>query len=243
MTKKRWLMAAVAALAAVGVGAGVVMAQSGSESGGASFLDRVAQKLGVDTPKLTQALNDARSDEIDQAVTDGKLTQDQADRLKARLDESPDGSFGGGPGLRFHRGPGGAFGAGLPWPGIGPGEIQEKLAGFLGASVEQLGQELQADNATLTSVAGAHGKSRDELKAFIDGETKTKLGEAVAAGNLTQQRADEILSKLGERLDEMIDRGMPAFGHDFRGERLHRFEGDDLAPAPQGGELAPGSRS
>lgn len=235
--KKKWLLAVGAALAAVGVGAGVVMAQSGGEGGGASFLDRVAQKLGIDTPKLEQALKDARSDEIDQAVTDGNLTQDQADRLKARLDDLPDGAFGHGFGLRGHGGFHGKFG------GIGPGAIPEKLAGFLGVSVEQLGEELRADNATLASVAEAHGKSRDELKAFIAGETKTKLDEAVAAGNLTQERADEILAKLGERLDEMIDRGLPAFGRHFRGERFHPFEGGDSAPAPQGGELEPASRS
>jgi polyhydroxyalkanoate synthesis regulator phasin len=233
---------------AAGVGAGVVMAQSGDEGGGASFLDRVAQKLGIDTPKLEQALMAARSDEIDQAVTDGDLTQDQADRLKERLDELPDGAFGrsfGPPrhgGFRGELGRIGPGGFSLLCPGIGPGEIQEKLAGFLGVSVEQLGEELRADNATLASVAEAHGKSRDELKTFIAGETKAKLDEAVAAGNLTQERANEILTKLGERLDDMIDREMPAFGKHFRGERFP-FEGGDVAPAPQGGELEPASRS
>lgn len=231
MRKRRWLMAAAAALAVIGVGAGVAMAQSGDEGGGASFLDRVAQKLGIDTPKLEQALSDARSDQIDQAVTDGDLTQDQADRMKERLDALPDGAFGGGFGLRFHRGHGKAFGFGLLWPGIGPGEIHEKLAGFLGVSVEQLGAELSADNATLANVAEAHGKSRDELKTFIEGEAKTKLDKAVAAGDLTQKRAGEILTKLGERLDHMIDRDLPAFGKHFRGERFS-FEGDDVAPEP-----------
>ena len=130
MRKKRWLLAAAAALAAAGVGAGVVMAQSGAEGGGASFLDRVAQKLGIDTPKLEQALSDARSDEIDQAVTDGDLTQDQADRLKERLGELPDGAFGRGFGPPRHggfRGELGGIGPGgfdLLCPGIGPGEIQ-----------------------------------------------------------------------------------------------------------------------
>ncbi len=237
MRKKRWLLAAAVALATAGVGAGVVMAQSGAEGSGASFLDRVAQKLGIDTPKLEQALTDARSDEIDQAVTDGDLTQDQADRLKARLDELPEGAFGGSFGRWRH---GGFHGERR---GPGPGAIHEKLAGFLGVSVEQLGGELRAGNATLTSVADAHGKSRDELKTFIEGETKTKLDEAVAAGNLTQERADEILAKLVERLDDMIDRDLPAFGKRFGGERFHPFEGDGFAPAPQGGELEPASRS
>jgi hypothetical protein len=41
----------------------------------------------------------------------------------------------------------------------------------------------------------------------------------------------------------MIDREMPAFGKHFRGERFRPFEGDHVAPAPQGGELEPASRS
>jgi len=242
MRTKKWLLAAAAALTAAGVGAGVVMAQSGDEGGTASFLDRVAQKLGIETPKLEQALTDARSDEIDQAVTDGDLTQEQADRLKTRLDAMPDGAFGGGFGFGTH-GPDKALGFGGRHHGLGLGAAPEKLAGFLGITVNQLGVELRATDATLANVAEAHGKSREELKAFIEGEAKTKLGEAVAVGDLTQERADEVLTKLGERLDNMIDQALPAFGKHFRGERFRSFEGGDSAPAPQGGELEPASRS
>ena len=238
MTKKKWVLAVAAAIVAVGVGAGVVMAQAATEVAGTTFLDRVAQKLGIDTPRLQQAITDARTDEIDQAVTDGKLTQEQADKLKARLDEAPAGGFGFG----LHAGPGKGFGFGGSHHGFGMGVVREKLAGFLGVSVEQLGSELQADGATLATVADAHGKSRDELKAFISGETKAKLDEAVAAGNLTQERADAMLAKLGEPLDRMIDGTRPSFGRRFRGGTFP-FNGNDAAPAPQSGEPPPASRS
>lgn len=236
MTKKRWMLAVAAAIAAVGVGAGVVMAQSVDEGAGTTFLDRVAQKLGIDTPKLQQALTDARTDEIDQAVTDGKLTQEQADQLKTRLDELPNGGFG------FRAGPGKGFGFGGAHHGFGMGVAHEKLADFLGISVAQLGAGLQADGATLATVAEANGKSRDDLKAFITGETKAKLDEAVASGNLTQERADAFLTKLGEHLDRMIDKTLPAFGRHFRGG-MFPFRGDGVAPSPQSGEPAPTSRS
>lgn len=243
MTKKRWMLTAAAALAAVSVGAGVVMAQTATDGAGTTFLDRVAQRLGIDTPKLQQALTDARADEIDQAVADGKLTQEQADKLKARLDSLPEGAFGGGLGFGFRDGPGKAFGPAGPHHGFGLGVAHEKLADFLGISVAQLGTELRAEGATLASVAEAHGKSRDDLKAFITGETKAKLDEAVAAGNLTQARADEMLTKLGERLDGMIDGTRPPFGRHFRREPFRPFEGDDAPPAPLSGEPAPASRS
>jgi uncharacterized protein YidB (DUF937 family) len=91
MRKRRWILAAAGAAVAIGVGVGAVMAQTGSDAAGTSFLDRVAQKLGIDTPKLEQAISDARSDEIDQAVTDGDLTQEQAEALRQRLESAPPG--------------------------------------------------------------------------------------------------------------------------------------------------------
>jgi polyhydroxyalkanoate synthesis regulator phasin len=241
---KRWLLVAGGAALAVLVGVGVVAAQDGDDGNGLSFLDRVAQKLGVDTPRLEQAIEDARNEEIDERVADGDLTQEQADRLKERLDNLPAGAFGlgirGGGEFAFrfaHAGPGFAICAGLDG---------ESLAEFLGITTEQLREDLRADGATLATVAEAHGKSRDELKAFIEGEAQTRLDEAVAEGNITQERADEILANLRERIDEVIDsEGKP--GRLFR-SGAHPFDRrpmdeDDETPEQQGGELDPASRS
>ncbi|MHB8378116.1 MAG: hypothetical protein ACYDEB_14350, partial [Dehalococcoidia bacterium] len=160
--KRRWWLAAVggAALVAV-VGAGVVMAQTPAPGGGTatSFLDRVAQKLGITTPKLQSAITSASNDQIDAMVKAGKLTQQQADALKQRIAQ------GKGPGLG---GPmfGRDFGREKHGPRLGfeMGAEMGKLASFLGISTTQLKTELAASNATLASVAQAHGKSRAELK-------------------------------------------------------------------------------
>ena len=40
------------------------MAQSTGNSTGSTFLDRVAQKLGIYTPKLQQAITDTRTEDI-----------------------------------------------------------------------------------------------------------------------------------------------------------------------------------
>lgn len=206
MLKTRLFAGVAGVVVLLALGAGVVLAQSGDEGTGTSFLDRVAQKLGIDRPKLDQALRDARSDEIDAAVQRGDLTQEQADRLKSRIDELPalDGRFGfgiphpGGPFEKpFGRGP--AFGFGFAKDG------QEKLAEFLGVTTEELRAELSADGATLAKVAETHGKSREELKAFLRSEAKAGLDEAVANGAITQARADEILAKIDAGADAMID--------------------------------------
>ncbi|MDP9236123.1 MAG: hypothetical protein M3P30_01765 [Chloroflexota bacterium] len=208
MKKKQWAIALGGALAVVVVGAGVVMAQTpapGSGTNGPSFLDRVAQKLGIDTGKLHDAIKGARTDQIDEAVANGDLTQKQADNLKNKIQNAPNGGGFGfpGPGKReFRPGGKGVFGF-----GFGLGDAGQKFADFLGISTDQLATELHADGATLATVAGAHGKSRDDVKALITSTAKTQLDAAVANGDLTQKREDEALSNLNSHLDELLDHG------------------------------------
>lgn len=86
----------------------------------------VAELLGVTEAQLRDAFaaeHKARlKARIDQAVKDGRLTQEQATEMKARIDaaELPaDGGFGPGFGFGHHRHHGG-FGGG-PEGGLGPG--------------------------------------------------------------------------------------------------------------------------
>ena len=211
---RRWWIAAaaaVAATAAIGVGASV-MAQTpvpGTDTG-KSMVDRVAEKLGISSDELSVAIESSAFEAIDERVAAGELTQEQADALKERITELPDDAL---------IGPGGrGFG------GHGPGGhimrifIAEGLAEFFGITEEQLKTELQAEGATLATVAEAQGKTRDELKAFITGEFEAKLAERVAAGDLTQAEADDRLANHAERIDAMIDGEFPqrGGGH-FRG--------------------------
>jgi hypothetical protein len=190
-----------------------------------------------------------RNEDIDAAVASGDLTQEEADRLKERLEALPEGALGPpfghfkrgvpmGPG-EFKRGPGRGmhFGFGFALPG----ELDE-LAGFLGITPEQLREELGADGATLATVAEAHGKSRDDLKAFLLEAANERLANAVSEGDLTQERADEIRTRLEEHLDDVIDHGFPGFGgrgdgprfrFEFRGEWEEPVAPDEQAPSEQ----------
>jgi uncharacterized protein YidB (DUF937 family) len=235
------------------LGGGAVMAQTPAAGNGSTFLDRVAQKLGIDTPKLQQAITDTRNEDIDAAVANGDLTQKQADALKERIQNAPVGGFGehsfGGPkGFRqfdgFKGGPGFGFGMGLA-------DIPQQFADFLGITTDVLMTELRADDATLATVAEAHGKSRDELKSYITTTAKTKLDEVVTNGNLTQKHEDEMLAMLSDNLDKIIDGKFAMF---FRGGMGHHRGmpggampwNDDVAPnvpAPQSGSGGEGTRS
>lgn len=224
---KKWIVVAAGVAVAAALGAGVVMAQDGgSGASGPSFLSRVAQKLGIDEPRLQQAIKDARTDQIDEAVQNGDLTQEQADRLKQRLEQAPgDAPFG----LPF-KGHGG-FGLDLKGRGLhlgGAGLDKTAFAGFLGIDETQLRDALSADGATLASVAEANGKSRDELKTFILSQLDERLAEAVANG-LPQERADAMRSKVEQNLDTIIDTPCGGKGRGF-GFRGHQ---DETPAAPQ----------
>lgn len=237
MFKRRWMLgiAATATVTALALGAIAAGAQT-QEGDGTSFLDRVAARLGIGSSELEQAIKDTRAGDIDQAVADGKLTQERADELKQRLDELPlDGpgwGFGHGKGFGMElRGGPDHDKFGLAGPGFAMGEAKQKLAGFLGITTDELRTELRADGATLATVAEAHGKSRDELKTFIREDAEARLTQAVTDAGLTQERADAVLARLDEHLDTMIDHGLPG-GPGFR-----HFRGGTPAPGapPEGG--------
>jgi hypothetical protein len=255
MHRRLWLGGGlVAALVLLAAGAGAVMAQSGDDGDG-SFLERVAARLGIDADQLEQAIRDTRNEDVDSAVESGDLTEEQAERLKERLDEKPalrEPRFGfPGPAFdfEFKRGEGPPLpffedrGKGHGWFRFGLGLLEsvEELADFLGISQQQLVEELMAEDASLASVAEAHGKSRDELKAFIGAEADEKLVEAVEAELLTQERADEIRENLDEALDKIVDMqfGFPwkrfNFDFDFRFHGEDEDAPGDASPAPQGG--------
>ena len=84
------------------------------------YIDALAKNLNLDPATVKAALEQTHKDmqaaritEIQQAVADGKLTQEQADQMIQRMQQGP-----GGPGMGM--GPGGP-GMGFGGPGMGPG--------------------------------------------------------------------------------------------------------------------------
>ena len=103
MTRRRWLIGTVvAALMALGVAGGVVMAQEGDgESPIRSFASRVAAILGIEETQVQDAMDQARRemfDErvqiwLDEMVASGRITQEQADEYKTWIESRPEGAF------------------------------------------------------------------------------------------------------------------------------------------------------
>ncbi len=230
-SKTRLVVAGGTAAAIAATAMGVAYAQTPTatptrEQRAEDHLNRFAQNLGVDAAKVKEALKQTALQHIDEAVAAGRLTAEQAQKAKDAINSGQfpmgPGGFGfkggpggkGGPGMGGdHRGPGGpGMGGDHRGPG-GPGMMgvaHEALATFLGVTPEQLRTEMQGKS--LKDVAAAHGKSADDLKAFITTTATTKANEAVAAGKLTQDQATKMLDMLKANLDTMIGMQMPAFG-------------------------------
>jgi uncharacterized protein YidB (DUF937 family) len=195
------------------VGGGIVFAMSGDSAGrgfdsadtvapqaadASSYISQLAKNLGVDEAKLKSAIGKTNGAVLDQAVADGKLTKDAADELRANL-QAGNSFFTGAPGA--HRpiagGPGGTF-------HIGPLDLRASAATFLGLSADQLTTELKAGKS-LAEVAQAHGKTRDQLKAYLTTQQTAAIDKAVTDGKLTKDAADKLKQTLSTMLDRLID--------------------------------------
>jgi polyhydroxyalkanoate synthesis regulator phasin len=148
----------------------------------------LAQKLGVSVEVLKNAQTAARNQVIDEAVTAGNLTQEQADRLKNAQ-----------PGqLRERIAP--AAGAILR----GVHNVFASAAKALGMTEQELMTEVRSGKS-LAQVAQAKNVSRDQLKATILSNARTELDKAVGEGKLTSEQANTIYNGLSERIDQVID--------------------------------------
>ena len=126
-------------------------------------------------------------------VSDGSITQEQADEVATTLEAA---DLGGGPG----GGPGGGHGG-----GPGGGRNLAAAATALSMSEEDLRTALEADGATLASVAQGQGVSVDTLVAALVGAEEARIAQEVTDGELTQAEADERLADLETRITDRVN--------------------------------------
>ncbi len=212
MESKRKRIAAIgAALALAVTGGGVAYAAATNSDPRDALLRDAAQRLNVSPSELRAALEGAFGDQLDEAVRDGKLTQQQAEAIKQRIARYglPLGGLMGPGGPGPH---GVAFGFG--GPGHGPlGVGLDAAADYLGLTEAQLARRLM-NGRTLAETARAEGKSVDGLEQALVDAARTRLDRAVADRQLTDQQRDRILSDVEEHVDELVNgRATGPFGH------------------------------
>jgi polyhydroxyalkanoate synthesis regulator phasin len=157
------------------------------------YQQRFAQNLGITVQQLRDTREQTALQLIDEGLAAGKLTPEQAQQARERVQNAPR--------VCERIGQGGKHGAAAQ---IGRVELQA-VAQKLGISERELVRELRGGKS-LAQVAGEHNVGRDELKATMRAAFKGELDKAVQAGKLTQEGADKALAAFDARIDRVIDR-------------------------------------
>jgi hypothetical protein len=187
MRPNRHTVGALAATAAVLVGAGAALAASPGTADRSSRCEarvaRMAERRGVTLEQLTTDVKARLLARIDAAEKAGRISSERAAKLRERVTE---GSLCG---ARHHA-----------HARVALHGMLRAAAGFLGLDREELREQLPG--TSLAALAEKQGKSVSALEAAMVAPAKQRLAQAVADGKLTQARADAVL----ERLDDAADR-------------------------------------
>mgnify|MGYP001061022786 CR=1 FL=1 len=199
--KRLWKLAGIAmAVAILGAAALGAVAYAQDDDGTpfdfrARFRDALAGALGVTVEEYEAAVDQAQAQVVDEALSEGWLTEEQAEVLQWRMDQAP--------GLRMP-GPGkghGMLGRGM---GIGGDNLLSVAADELGMSLTELLTELQ-DGKSIADVAAAQ---EADLQAIVSSYLVTlreDLDEGVAEGRMTQNQADYALQQAEERATSQVE--------------------------------------
>jgi len=138
-------------------------------------------------------------------VSDGTITQSQADKVAATLDKAlPQGRFGRfGP--RFGLGP--------------PGLLQDKLdaaAKALGMTPDQVKAALR-NGTSLAALAKQKGVAESTLVNALVTQVTNDIDQAVKDGKLSAAMATRLKTNLQARITRLVESTPPAMGHGWRG--------------------------
>jgi polyhydroxyalkanoate synthesis regulator phasin len=150
------------------------------------YYNDLAKRLGVSVSTLQQDQQAAKEDVLAQLVKDGKLTQQQADEIKKRI-ESHQACTGRGPGIGQHLAMQ-VLHKYLP-------DIANEVAQGLHISTSDLKADLQS-GMSLHDIAVKQHVSDSDLQTIVTNAIQHALNKAVKAGDLTQQQADQIKQQL-----------------------------------------------
>ena len=150
-------------------------------------------------------------------VSDGTLTQSQADKVaKTLANKLP---------KRGVRGPGSRFG------GMAMTQTRDAAAKALGLTPAQLQTQLNSGKS-LAGVAKDQKIGVDSLVQAMVTATEAQLATAVKDGTLTQARADKIKGSLTQRINNLVNRPQPVRGP---GQGRTGVQGSSSTVDPSGG--------
>lgn len=223
-------------MAIVAKALGIDEAALRTELQGGKTIAALAQEKGVEKAAIVTALLEPRKADLAQRVTDGKMTQAQADAIlggeKARIELMLDQTMPKNGPMGGRMGKGGAGGIGGP-------ETMAAVATVLGIDEAALRTELQGGKS-IADVAKAKNVDVAKVIAAIVDERTADIAQHVKDGDLTQAQADAQLKDLAARVTAMVDNAMP-----MRGKGGHMGQGGrggHMGKGGRGGHMGQGGR-
>jgi hypothetical protein len=157
-----------------------------------SFLDRVAQIAGIDPQKLKDSFKQVSKENVDQKLRDGKLTQEQAENIKRKIDA------GDVTALNFD-----GYKHGRNGMGVRMKPHLEEYAVFLGITREELVSQLK-DGKSLLEIANENNKTEEDVKKYLSDKFDQNIEKAINEGKITEEQGN----KMKENKEDMIDRAI-----------------------------------
>ena len=164
-------------------------------------LTDILTENGADPQTVSDAVKAQLTDEINQALADGDITQERADDLLGRLDTALETAMT-------------TSLEDFPLRERARVRLDETLVGVLaemaGVDVQDILDEVTTPS--LAEIAQSHGLDPDAIISETETRITDEINQAVADGEITQEQADAALDGLHDRL---VDRFNASF-HPFR---------------------------
>jgi ribosomal protein S20 len=160
---------------------------------GGKTVAQVATEHGVDPASVVNAIVAAGTARIDQAAAQGTIDASKGDQAKQKLPDfanrfvneaKPKNGNGRGYGLRK--------------------DAVQAAAKEIGVSTDDL-KQARKDGKTIAQVAKDHDKSVDDVVSAIVKAATSDIDQAVKSGKLDSKRADELKSKLPDRVKQFVN--------------------------------------
>lgn len=169
-----------------------------------STLAEIITENGGDVDAITADIVTAVTEQVNEFVAQGNLTQEQADELLANLEQTVTDLLNGELNLRTMLGSRdqGGIRAGMQ------GEMLGVITEATGLTRQDIVQELRG-GATLAEIITENGGDVQAVTDTIVANVTQRVDERVAEGALTQEQADELLANLEQLVTDVINGEQP----------------------------------
>ncbi|MFM1651735.1 hypothetical protein ACI7RC_06495 [Brevibacillus sp. B_LB10_24] len=174
-------------------------------------LAQIAEAQGVAEDDVISLLTKQHEEQLAKAVEDGKLTQEQADKMKEKTAEMVKNMV-----ENTHQRMGGGFGVKFDI------RDNQELLSLLKLDAEGLQTQLK-NGKSLAQIAEAQGVAEDDVISLLTKQHEEQLAKAVEDGKLTQEQADKMKEKTAEMVKNMVENTHQRMG----GKALVKFDAKD----------------